>query len=142
MSPPKIIAIDTSVLIHHANDDKRFGESATKVIGQIAKGRARGIISVVGVTEYLSLKPPGRQVKTSLPSYTEELLAWLMSIPNLDVVEITVSMAIEAARFRTRYGFKTPDALHLACAVTDGADEFVTSDKKLLKCKEIRVKLL
>lgn len=72
----------------------------------------------------------------------QHLLSWLMNIPNLKMLEIGLDTSIEAARLRQKYGFKTPDALHLACAVDSHADVFVTSDKELKKCREIAIEVL
>ena len=38
---------------------------------------------------------------------------------------------------RTKYGVKTPDAIHLATAIEHKADVFVTNDRQLKKVKEI-----
>lgn len=38
-----------------------------------------------------------------------------------------------AAELRALHGLKTPDALHVACAITHGCDEFWTNDDRLLK---------
>lgn len=132
------IAFDSSVLIHHANAHKRMGPRAKKALASVALGKDRGMISVVTVTEVLSLG------KKNIQSDKEfaVLQRWLVGLTNLSIVEINTTMAIEAARMRINYGFKTPDALNLACAAEAGADVFVTGDKKLLKCEEIKVKLL
>jgi predicted nucleic acid-binding protein len=47
-----------------------------------------------------------------------------------------------ATDLRASYGFKTPDALHLASAIEEKADVFITGDSKLAKCKEIRVEVV
>ena len=47
-----------------------------------------------------------------------------------------------AAEVRARHGLKTPDALHVACAVTLGCDVFLTADARLARCPEIRTELV
>lgn len=47
-----------------------------------------------------------------------------------------------ATEIRARHGFKTPDAIHLACAVTTKCDLFLTNDKKLERFKEIAVEVV
>lgn len=95
-------------------------------------------MSVLGVTEVLTL---GKKRGGSQEDFSR-LLQWLDELTNLLIVEVSVPIAIEAARLRVRYGFKTPDALHLASAIAARADVFVTTDKTLRRCKEIRVQLL
>lgn len=47
-----------------------------------------------------------------------------------------------ATEIRARHGFKTPDAIHLACAVTTKCDLFLTNDKQLERFKEIAVEVV
>ena len=49
----------------------------------------------------------------------------------------------ERATFiRVQYGFKFPDALHLACAIESGCDIFLTNDHNLKQCVEISVEVI
>lgn len=57
----------------------------------------------------------------------------------IEVVEITAAVIDRATELRARHGFKTPDAVHLACAIEAGADGFVTGDAALARCTDIRV---
>ncbi len=47
-----------------------------------------------------------------------------------------------AAEVRARHGLKTPDALHVACAVTTGCDVLLTADARLARCGEIATELV
>jgi predicted nucleic acid-binding protein len=40
-------------------------------------------------------------------------------------------MYLQAAQLRARFGLKTPDALHLACAQHHGCDALWTNDGRL-----------
>ncbi len=138
----KIVALDTSVLIYHANNDPNFGEAATRVLDPITRGEQQGIISAIAVTEFLSLRPLHRQSTTERNRLSQRLLAWVLNIPHVEIIPIDTTIAAEAAKLRQRYGFRTPDALHLACAIAAGANIFITNDQQLRKCKEITVKML
>lgn len=48
----------------------------------------------------------------------------------------------QATELRARYGFRTPDAIHLAAAITAGCDLFLTNDHRLDKCTEIKVETI
>ena len=48
----------------------------------------------------------------------------------------------KATELRARLNFKTPDALHLAAAIWHGCDVFLTNDRNLKRCSEIRVEVL
>jgi predicted nucleic acid-binding protein len=47
-----------------------------------------------------------------------------------------------AAEVRARSGLKTPDALHVACAVTLGCDVLLTADARLARSGEIETELV
>lgn len=58
------------------------------------------------------------------------------------VVEITAAIIEGATELRARYGFRSPDAIHLATAIDGGADVFITGDASLARCTEITVDVL
>ena len=60
------------------------------------------------------------------------------------VEEIPASSAITgvAVDLACRYGLGAMDALHISAAISAGADEFVTSDQKLQRVREIKVALI
>src|SRR5690349_10472427 len=47
------------------------------------------------------------------------------------IAEITAEVVANAAILRARYGFKTPDAIHLASAIEEKAELFLTGDSSL-----------
>ena len=55
------------------------------------------------------------------------------------VYEIRRDVMLRATRLRADHGFKTPDAIHLAVALTTGCDEFLTNDRRLDKCRDIEI---
>ncbi len=61
-------------------------------------------------------------------------------------VEIMVSLSREvidlATGIRARYGFKTPDAIHLAAAVWSQCEVFLTNDHRLDRFGELAVEVL
>jgi predicted nucleic acid-binding protein len=56
--------------------------------------------------------------------------------------EISSAVVESATDIRAKYGFKTPDAIHLATAILERADTFLTGDAQLGKCKDIRVEVI
>jgi len=61
---------------------------------------------------------------------------------DLRLIEISAAVVERATDLRARYGFKTPDALHLATAIEERADLFLTGDDALARCAEIQVEVL
>jgi predicted nucleic acid-binding protein len=58
------------------------------------------------------------------------------------IVPLSRSVMEQATELRARYGFKTPDAIHLAAAIASGCDLFLTNDYRLDKCTEIKVEVV
>lgn len=59
-----------------------------------------------------------------------------------ETVSLSSSVMNKATEIRARYGFKTPDAIHLACAIESDCDIFLTNDDQLKKFDEIVVELI
>ena len=64
------------------------------------------------------------------------------SAAELAVMEITPAIIDSATRLRASHDFKSPDAIHLATAIEAGASVFLSADKDLARCGEIKVELL
>lgn len=58
------------------------------------------------------------------------------------VAEIGAEVVERATELRATHGFKTPDAIHLATAIANGADTFLTGDAALRRCSDVSVELL
>jgi predicted nucleic acid-binding protein len=48
----------------------------------------------------------------------------------------------QATIIRVKYGFRVPDALHLASAIESECDIFLTNDHRLQRCCEIQVEVI
>jgi len=56
--------------------------------------------------------------------------------------EISAGVIERATDLRASHGFRTPDALHLATAIEDRADAFLTGDSSLARCPGIHVDVI
>jgi len=98
-----------------------LGSFSKEVFSIIEKGVVEGFISVITVAEVL-VKP----MKTSNNLLVNQIMNFLDTFPNLHVVDIEKSIAIEAAKIRGKTGLKMPDALiissakALGCAIVGG----------------------
>lgn len=70
------------------------------------------------------------------------LEAFVSTFPNLGLREIDQNVALQAAKLRARYGFKTPDALFLATAMEEKAEAFITNDVRLQGVENIEIVLI
>jgi len=62
--------------------------------------------------------------------------------PPLVLVDISAAVIDRATELRAVHGFKTPDAIHLATAIEEKADAFLTGDVSLTRCSSVRVELI
>lgn len=58
------------------------------------------------------------------------------------LAEISPAVIDRATELRAANGFKTPDAIHLATAIEERADAFLTGDAALARCPNIQVELI
>lgn len=56
-----------------------------------------------------------------------------------EIVNLTRTVLDLATEIRATYGFRTPDAIHLAAAVASGCDAFLTNDRALVRFVGITV---
>lgn len=61
---------------------------------------------------------------------------------NLAIFDISSDVIDRATDLRVRYGFRSPDAIHLATAILLESDVFLTGDARLERCTEVRVVVL
>lgn len=61
---------------------------------------------------------------------------------SVEILEISRDIVDLATSLRAQFGFKSPDAIHLASAVLAGAQVFFTGDAALAKCPAIAVELI
>jgi predicted nucleic acid-binding protein len=58
------------------------------------------------------------------------------------MADITEEIIERATDLRARFRVRTPDAIHLATAVRERADAFLTGDGKLARCTDVKVILI
>ncbi len=133
----RIIALDTSVFIYVFEGHPSFLKQAENILRQVESGRVRGIFSIIGMIELQT--GPKKLNRYDIAARYRELIK---TFPNLFVGELNEQVVEMSSDLRGRYGITTPDAIHLATAITAGADRFITNDQALRKVKEIDVDLL
>lgn len=126
------IGIDTNIFIYYFNENPEFGKTAKYIIDNLSAGRIKAVTSEVAVIELLSHPVLSKKA-------AREMDKQFLEIPNLGIAEINHAIAIEAARIRREYGFRLPDSIQLATAVSAKAKVFITNDEGLKKFKELKV---
>ncbi|SRR5260221_2615152 len=130
----QVAGIDTNIFIYYFQQHYQLGLLAKKFLQTVVLEKTKGITSIISLLELLSLKAPSESI--------EKLQTEYLGFPNLHMFDVTQPIAIEAARIRRAYGYRTADAIQLATALYAKATVFVTNDKRLQNFKELEVRLL
>lgn len=59
-----------------------------------------------------------------------------------EIVALSREVIDRATAIRAQYGFRTPDAIHLAAAVMSGCEVFLTNDHRLDRFPDIAVEVI
>lgn len=128
------IFADSACFIYNLEDNKEFGDLSQEIIDNISLGNIFAITSFFTISEVLV--KPLREGNTKLVQEYEELLTEYSS---LYLAEMSYTIAKLAAHIRALYGFHLIDSYQLAIAIENNCKVFLTNDKQLKKCKEIKV---
>jgi predicted nucleic acid-binding protein len=107
------------------------------VFQRIEAGELVGVTSVITLTE--AIVYPLRQGRSDL---VQQYRLLLRESDHFELVDITPTIAEQAADWRARYNLRTPDALQLVAASHRGCDAFLTNDATLQRVSELRVLVL
>jgi predicted nucleic acid-binding protein len=130
----KLIAVDTSPFIYFIEQYPGYVERVRPFFRAVDNGEISVNTSSITLTEVLVV-PLRKDDVSMFEQYTQILLR----SRNISTVEVSNEIAAEAARIRSRYKFKTPDALHLATAVVGGADAFLTNDARISRVAPLEI---
>ena len=133
----RLVALDTSVWIHHFEGSAAYGLAADRVLEAIAEGRVGAVVSELVLLELL-VAP----LKKGAQDVADEIELALLHFPHLELAPVTRGVLTRAAEIRARYGLRTPDAIMVATAVESGATPAMTNDDAWRKVEEIKDVLL
>lgn len=130
----KTVALDTSIWIYHIQKDPDYFYITYQLFKQLEKPHSKIVFSVLGLTELLT-GPKKLGDEALVNSY----LDILSQHDNLAIINVDRIIAEEAAELRARYNLRTPDAIHLATAIVERAEVFITNDTRLKRVKDVKV---
>lgn len=125
-----LVGIDSSVLIYHLEDLLPYSELTEMIFSSLAEGdlAVAAVISTISVTELL-VKPFAEGEEEKIKVFE----SFLQGLPHTTMVAPSYEIAKGAARLRGLYGLRTPDAIMLSTALSEGARGFLTNDEELRK---------
>lgn len=128
------IYVDTAPLIYLVEDHEKYGAIVDQIFLLAETLRINLKTNVITVIEVLH--KPIRENESEIEAKYREML---IESGGIELVEISKTVAERAARLRATYNLRTPDALHIATALTTGCDLFLTNDFGLKRIQELRI---
>ena len=117
------LLLDTTVLGAFLDATEAAHPVAKTVIEDLVRtGRNPAVVSMVTVMEILV-----RPLRASPPRHNT-VLAFLRSHPNLELAELDIQMAQDAAMLRVEHGLRPPDALVIGTGLACQVGHLVTND--------------
>jgi uncharacterized protein len=131
-----ILFLDVNVVIYFIENPPLFGPKAT---ARLAHSQAAGDSWFVShLTRMECLVGPLRAGNAGLLSNYNAFFA----SPLVHVVDVSAAVCDRAAAIRAAHRFAAIDALHLAAAVENGCNIFLTNDTRLSRFPGINVEVL
>lgn len=122
----KRVGLDSSILIYHLEDLEPYAILTENIFARVAEGSLSAVLSTVSVTELL-VQP----FTTGQKDRIAAIERFLFSLPNTEIKSPDYPVAREAARLRSKYRVRTPNALLIATSMNEKADAFITNDAGL-----------
>ncbi|MEO6760861.1 MAG: type II toxin-antitoxin system VapC family toxin [Candidatus Saccharimonadales bacterium] len=125
-----MVYLDSNILIYLFEHHPQFGRQVADIISGLQPTN-RFICSTLTVTECLA-----QVTKITLKTFHE--------LPQLDLIPLDEAVANQAATLQRDANLRIGDAIHLATALQEKADLFLTNDLQLAKIaqKYLKVQIL
>lgn len=109
----KNVFLDTAPLIYYIEENNKYSPILNKLFLANSKGEFLFQTSVITLLEVLVL--PLRENEFKLVEQYQNILC---NSPSIDIIDLTIDIAIKAAHLRAKYGLKTPDSIQVATALS------------------------
>lgn len=131
----RVFGLDTSCFIYQFEKHPVYSPLTRELFLILKKKRA--VVSSITFSELVARKKifNNKRIRS-------RYRVVFQTTPNTRIIDVDLNIAEYSAGLRLAYGFRLPDAFHLATAILSGANVFITNDKKFKKVKEIPIVIL
>lgn len=132
-----VVGLDTAPLIYFIEKHSAYFPRLLPFCEAIHRGHIQAVTSTITLTEVLVV--PFRTGNfTLVADYTNILL----HAPNLRMLTVSDEIARKAAELRATFGYKVPDAIQIAAAITGNAKTLLTNDSDIKAMSGLNVAIL
>ncbi|MDY6805143.1 MAG: type II toxin-antitoxin system VapC family toxin [Cyanobacteriota bacterium] len=120
------VYLDTNIFIYAVEGYAQFKAELNELFEAFDEGNLKAVTSELTLAEVL--------VKPLIDNNAKVRSAYENAIQNsqvLEVVPIDRTILIESARLRSTTSLRLPDAIHVATAILNRCETFLTNDKRL-----------
>jgi len=122
----KRVYFDANIFIYLIEGNAEFQTLLSEISQALADGLFEVVSSHLTLTEVL---PP--LVRKGDQELINKVIEFICDADTFDLREADESVCIQAAVLRAEYGIKTPDALHVATAIHENCEVFLTNDARI-----------
>lgn len=127
-----VIYVDSAPLIYLVEHVPQFGDIVARRLS------ASDALVVSDLSRLECRVKPMRDGNTTLLDEFDRFFTESVS----EIIALSREVIDRATEIRSRYGFKTPDAIHLAAATLSNCQLFLTNDRRLDRFTELPVEVL
>jgi predicted nucleic acid-binding protein len=131
-----VIYLDANVVIRLIE-----GDAAARQPLETRLQACRGVARSLATSRLTRLECRVKPLRTN-DAIVLQLYEAFFATTEVAMLELSGSVVEKATELRAVLNLKTPDALHLASAIVNGANAFLTGDKAMAKCGEVAVEVL
>ena len=137
LSGLSLLYVETAPFIYFTEARAVYVDKMRSVFGAVSNGQIQVLTSAITIPETL-MKPLQANDSALINRYR----TMFYHTRGITVTSISAVIGDLAAQLRARYNLRTPDALHVACAIDAGCDAFLTNDMGIRRVKEIKILIL
>jgi predicted nucleic acid-binding protein len=126
--------LDTAPVIYLVEKNPAYLDVVRDIFTAIDNGQLAAMTSPVTLAECLV-----HPIRLNLLQLQQSFIDVVVSGRNTTFVNLDQAVGQQAARLRTDYNVRLPDALQLAAAINNGCDAFLTNDVLLKRVTGIQI---
>ena len=132
-----LLYVETAPFIYFVEQHPTYIERMRAIFRHVDPERTQVITCAITLTEVLTMP-----IKLMQQRYQQEYREMLLNTEAITVRSVDATIAEQAAQFRAKYSLRTPDALHIATAISAQCQAFLTNDLGLKRVTEVTILVL